>query len=102
MATFEELLIKWKWMAIRDCPGRYKMFASRADLVPEDLLGPEVEVKTFHVPGARDTVLVASLVGGGGLISYKRADGSHLHTLNTEEGFERKLIDLGIEPRKYL
>lgn len=73
------------------------MFASRADLVPEDLLGPEVEVKTFNVPAARDTVVVASLVGGGGLISYKRADGSYLHTLNTTEGFERKLIDLGIE-----
>jgi len=97
MATFEELIIKWNWKPIRDCPGRYKMFASRADLVPEDLLGPEVEVKTFNVPAARDTVVVASLVGGGGLISYKRADGSYLHTLNTTEGFERKLIDLGIE-----
>ncbi len=98
MATFEELMIKWNWKAIRDCPGRYKMLASRVGLVPKDLLGPEVEVKTFHVPTARDTVMVASLAGGGGLISYRRTDGSYLHTLNTEEGFERKLMDLGIEP----
>lgn len=75
------------------------MAASPADLSPEDLLGPEAEVKTFQVTSARDTVVVASL-SGGGLISYKRADGSYLHTLNTAEGFERKLTDLGIELRK--
>jgi len=33
----------------------------------------------------------------GGLISYKRRDGTFLHTLNTAEGFARKLADLGIE-----
>jgi hypothetical protein len=99
MATFEELMTKWNWKPIRDCPGRYKMFASPADLSPEDLLGPDVEVRTFQVSAAKDTVMVASLVGGG-LISYKRADGSYLHTLNTAEGFERKLTDLGIELEK--
>ena len=57
---------------------------------------PEVAVQTFKVPSARDTVLVARIEGGG-LISYRRADGKHLHTLNTDEGFERKLVDLGIE-----
>jgi hypothetical protein len=99
MTTFDELMTKWDWKPIRDCPGRYKMSASPADLSPADLLRPEAEVKMFQVASARDTVVVASL-GGGGLISYKRADGSYLHTLNTADGFERKLKDLGIELRK--
>ena len=34
------------------------------------------------------------------MISYKRDDGSFLHTLNTEEGFERKLKQLGIDLRR--
>jgi len=40
---------------------------------------------------------VVSDLGKGGLISYKRADGTYLHTLNTAEGLERKLASLGIE-----
>ena len=99
MTTFDELMTRWDWKPIRDCPGRYKMSASSADLSPEDLLGSEAEVKTFQVTSAKDTVVVASLRGGG-LISYKRADGSYLHTLNTAEGFERKLTDLGIVLKK--
>jgi hypothetical protein len=49
------------------------------------------------VKSAKDVVLVVSL-DRGGMISYKRDDGSFLHTLNTEEGFERKLRQLGIDP----
>jgi len=47
------------------------------------------------VEKARDTVLVAPL-DRGGVISYQRADGSFVHTLNTPEGFARKLAQLGI------
>jgi hypothetical protein len=32
----------------------------------------------------------------GGLISYRRPDGMFLHTLNTREGLERKLRQLGV------
>jgi len=32
----------------------------------------------------------------GGLISYRKADGRFLHTLNTREGLDRKLRQLGI------
>jgi hypothetical protein len=39
---------------------------------------------------------VAALRDGGGLISYARGDGSYLHTLNTPDGFARKLRQLGI------
>jgi len=44
---------------------------------------------------ARDPVIVAAFEDGG-LISYRQADGRFLHTLNTREGFERKLDQLGI------
>ncbi|MEW6735277.1 MAG: hypothetical protein AB1489_28555 [Acidobacteriota bacterium] len=53
-------------------------------------------MSTFQVAKARDTVIVACL-DRGGLISYKRVDGTYLHTLNTAEGFVRKLLALGIE-----
>jgi hypothetical protein len=96
MITFDELATIWGLTTIRNCPGRFVIRTPAADLSPRDLLGPDAEIHTFNVATARDTVLVARL-GGGGLISYRRADGTHLHTLNTVEGFKRKLLDLGIE-----
>ncbi len=47
---------------------------------------------------ATDPVIVVQLEGGG-LISYARPDGSFVHTLNTSEGFTRKLVQLGITLR---
>lgn len=44
---------------------------------------------------AKDKVLVVPLEDGG-LISYARADGRLVHTLNTAEGFGRKLSQLRI------
>ena len=44
---------------------------------------------------AKDPVIVTPFEDGG-LISYRKADGMFLHTLNTREGFERKLRQLGI------
>jgi len=99
MMTFSELMTKWSWKPIRGCPGRYTLSVAPVDLAPEDLLGHEVELNTFEVPAARDTVVVGRL-DEGGLISYRRADGVYLHTLNTREGFERKLAALGIELRE--
>ena len=95
MITFDELAAKWELRPIRNCSGRFIILTSSAELSPQELLGNGVEIYTYHVAAARDTVLVARL-GGGGLISYRRADGAHLHTLNTREGFERKLLDLAI------
>lgn len=94
--TFEELMTNWRWTPIRNCPGRYRLSDAPSDLSPEELLGPDIEMRTFQVPAARDIVVVSDL-GKGGLISYKRADGTYLHTLNTAEGLERKLASLGIE-----
>jgi hypothetical protein len=93
--TFDELMTGWSWKPIRNCPGRYVLSAVSSDLAPEDLLGPRVQLREFQVEAARDKVVVAQL-DKGGVISYKRADGSYLHTLNTPEGFERKLRQLGI------
>ena len=44
---------------------------------------------------AKDPVIVTPFEDGG-LISYRRTNGMFLHTLNTREGFERKLRQLGI------
>lgn len=63
-----------------------------------DLLGNDIEVAEYQVDTAKDLVLVARL-DKGGLISYKRKDGSLLHTLNTPAGFRRKLSQLGIKKR---
>jgi hypothetical protein len=71
------------------------LLGASGDLRPSDLLGDDVLIVEYLTDAARDAVLVAAL-DDGGLISYRRADGSFLHTLNTLEGFERKLSQLGI------
>ena len=92
---FDELKVKWNWSPIRNCPGRYVLTGVEGTLSPVDLLGSEVQLAEFRVAGARDVVVVAKLKDGG-LISYKRADGTYLHTLNTVAGLERKLRQLGV------
>jgi hypothetical protein len=96
---FDVLLKKWPFKPIRNCPGRYALPASEFAGPPEGLLGPGFETRELQLRTARDTVIVATFSGGGGLISYRRADGTHVHTLNTQEGFDRKLRDLGIAPQ---
>ena len=61
-----------------------------------DLLGSNAIIQRFSSIMARDTVLVAQF-DDGGIISYERGDGTFVHTLNTEEGFRRKLEQLGIK-----
>ena len=61
-----------------------------------DLLGPDAIVQRFSSIMARDALLVAQF-DDGGIISYERGDGTFVHTLNTEEGFHRKLEQLGIK-----
>lgn len=97
MKSFAQLLKERNWKPIRNCPGRFVLGESEQRLSLADILGEDVSVSEHKVATARDTVLVSRLDEGGGLISYRRADGSLLHTLNTPEGFERKLRQLGIE-----
>ena len=94
----DDLMKAWTWRPILGCPGRYALREASPYLSLEALLGPEAQAIEFRVETAKDVVLVVSL-DRGGIISYKRDDGSFLHTLNTEEGFERKLAQLGIDVR---
>ncbi|MFY9610093.1 MAG: hypothetical protein WAU45_15950 [Blastocatellia bacterium] len=95
-ATFEQVFNVGTWQPIRNCPGRYALRGGDSHLTITAIAGREIEISEFRSEAARDTVLVAVLAGGG-LISYRRADGSFVHTLNTQEGFARKLKQLGIE-----
>jgi hypothetical protein len=94
--TFNQLLESWAWKPIRHCPGRFILSGAKADLCPEEIVGETVDVGVYRVDAARDIVLVVRL-DQGGLISYKKEDGSFIHTLNTPEGFQRKLRQLGID-----
>ena len=95
---FEQIYRAGNWQPIRNCPGRYALRGEDRSLSIEALAGREIQVFEYRSEAAADAVLVAPLAGGG-IISYRRADGSYLHTLNNEEGFERKLKQLGIELR---
>ncbi len=94
--TFDELENRWGWKPMRGCPGRYILPGNEFNGSPHDLLGAQAKLDEFRVDTARDPVLVACLAQGGGLISYRRPDSTYVHTLNTEEGFRRKLDQLGI------
>lgn len=93
--TFDELAARWQWSPIRNCPGRFVMTAGPSTVPPADLLGPQTEVAEFQTSEARDPVIVGKL-DRGGLISYRRGDGRYVHTLNSAEGFARKLQQLGV------
>ncbi len=91
----EELHRRWPWRPIPNCPGRFILANQDRHLSFDTLLGGKATVQEFTSGKAKDRVLVLPLEDGG-LISYAREDGSVAHTLNTPEGFERKLADLGI------
>jgi hypothetical protein len=95
--AYGSLLAVGAWRAIPHCPGR-SIRTEPTDETPSDLVGPDVPVEVFRVDAARDPVHVAVL-DGGGLISYRKADGRFVHTLNTPDGFARKLEQLGIRSR---
>jgi hypothetical protein len=82
------------WRSLGYCPGR-SVWTGPADVAPSDLAGPSAPVREYRVDAAPDPVLVTRLTGGG-LISYRKPDGRFVHTLNTAEGFARKLAQLGI------
>jgi hypothetical protein len=88
--TVEELLAARKWRPIPNCPGRYVLVKSEPTLAPQQLAQVNCAPAEFHVKAANDVVTVLALEGGG-LITYRRPDGSYCHTLNTESGFKRKL-----------
>ena len=77
------------------CPGRFVLSMNEFDGSPETLAGSQVATASFQSEHAADPVAVVTLEGGG-LISYRKPDGRYLHTLNSPQGFARKLKQLGI------
>jgi hypothetical protein len=94
--TFAELLSLHPWRPIPGCPGRF-VLPGRSDVTPQDLLGQPAKVNAQRSSKASDEVLVTRFPDGGGLISYRHADGSFCHTLNDAEGFSRKLAQLELQ-----
>ena len=93
--TFSALFDGWAWRPIPKCPGRYALRAGPVATPPEGLV-PGASGGSEHVSvTAKDPVIVTPFEDGG-LISYRKADGQFLHTLNTHEGFDRKLRQLGL------
>lgn len=95
MMSIQTLLDRWQWRPIRNCPGRLVLATTDRSMPLDTLLGRDTHAQTFESDAAKDKVLVVPL-DDGGLISYARVDGSVVHTLNTAEGFGRKLSQLGI------
>jgi putative acetyltransferase len=99
MSSYDRLRAALPWRPIPGCPGRLVLGGSRArdqEAALWALLGPRVAVRVFRSRAAADPVVVARLEGGA-LLSYRRPDGSHVHTLNTPAGLVRKLAQLGID-----
>ena len=97
MVSLHTLLDRWQWKPIRNCPGRFILVTTDRSVPLDTLVGSDCHAQVFACEAAKDKVLVVPL-DVGGLISYARGDGSVVHTLNTAEGFDRKLSQLGISP----
>ena len=94
--TFDEIMSRWPWRPIPNCPGRFVLSSGRSSLAPSEIASGSISVVTEHViPATPDPVVVAEFEDGG-VISYRKPDGSFIHTLNTIEGLDRKLRQLGI------
>ena len=95
--TFQKAFNTSNWKPIRNCPGRFLMIGGRSEIPVEKIAesaNPVVEISTESVP---DRVFKMEFADGGGIISYVKDDGRFIHTLNTKEGFERKLEQLKSE-----
>ena len=94
--TFDTIMSRWQWPPIPNCPGRFVMSQGPSSLAPSEIVSASSGVSSEHaVPAIPDPVVVVPFEDGG-LISYRKPDGSFIHTLNTVEGLDRKLRQLGI------
>jgi hypothetical protein len=92
---FADLKARWAWRPIPNCPGRFVFAAGLSQIPPNGLLPSAIESREYTVAAASDPVVVA-VFADGGLISYRKSNRTFLHTLNTIDGLERKLRELGI------
>ena len=105
-ALLQALWCYCEWKEIRNCPGRYTV-RRRRDLArwpPERLLAaalggnvPPVGLWR-HSSSTSDAIHAVRFAGGGGLLTYARADGTFVHTFNTESGLLRKIAALRVTP----
>lgn len=94
--TFDEIMSRWTWRPIPNCPGRFVLASGRSSLAPSTIVSASIVAMPEQVvPAVPDPVVVAEFEDGG-VISYRKPDGSFIHTLNTIEGLDRKLRQLGI------
>jgi hypothetical protein len=99
--SYEDLKGRWPWRPIHGCPGRLVLSPEAFSGSPEQLLGGACRTIEAQSDFADDPVHLTPLGEGwseGGLISYRKSDGRFVHTLNTGEGFARKLAQLAIDP----
>ena len=102
---FAHLFTRFPWRAIPGCQGRYSAAGRErmTKLTPLELLAAvgvdtsTVEVQWISVSTCSDVVLIVTFkdLSTTGLITYAKADGVYVHTLNTPTGFHRKLATLG-------
>jgi len=93
--TFEQIKTVYHWRPIPNCPGRYKLIDGDPLLTLDELVNKQFIIHQFRSKRASDLILIV-LLDQGGFISYQRKNGTFVHTLNTPEGFQRKLFQLEI------
>ena len=106
-AELQRLWAQLRWKPIKSCDGRFVSRERRLADLDQATLCHELAVKTCgrafrcrdgDLPG-EDAADAVRFQGGGGLLTYIKSSGDgthvHVHTLNTESGFCRKLIALG-------
>lgn len=91
--SFEKLKTRYRWKPIGNCPGRFVLEGGISQVTPEALC--RKPAKVFPSTRLPDLVYVISVINGG-IISYQKKDGGFIHTLCDEEGFSRKLNDIGV------
>jgi hypothetical protein len=94
--SYEDLLGRWPWRPIPGCPGRYVLSPDAFSGRPDQLSAKLCRAVETRSDLAVNPVHIVRL-NAGGLISYRQPDGRFVHTLNTTEGFERKLAQLEID-----
>jgi len=90
----DELLTNTEWKPIPNSPGRFVQKPGLSYSSPEEIAQSETHGQV--IPREQSDTVVVVPLSGGGLISYRKLDGSYRHTLNTEDGFQRKPQNLGI------
>lgn len=97
MRTFDDLRNAFTWKEISGCPGRFTLGEPLPEAPPADMAGDGAVAVRLESPACRNPIELIRLPHGGGLLSYRRADGTYCHTLNSDSGLARKLRQLGLD-----